>query len=246
MAGKGETEVRETFRGWALDVESREYLDVHWRRYTVLVGKIAEYEPRLRALAAPGPVRILDVGPGFQTELLRRRFPEIVVDTLGFEDARLSPRSGERHHPFDLNESQEPARWPAVPQHHGIVLAEVLEHLYTSPSHVLRFLGTALVRGGLLFLQTPNACALNRRVKMLLGRNPLEPIRESRTNPGHFHEYTVAELFNVAEAAGFSIEEMQVTNYFAGGSWKHAFFNRASRFLPARLREGITLVMRKA
>jgi methyltransferase family protein len=244
MAGKGETDVRETFREWELDAESSEYLDVHWRRYAVLIVTVGRYEARMRALGG-GPVRILDVGPGFQTELLRRRFPEALVDTLGFADTRLSPRSGVRHYPFDLNEAQEPARWPALPQHHVIVLAEVLEHLHTSPRLVLRFLKTALEPGGYLLIQTPNACALNRRVKMLLGRNPLQPIRENRTNPGHFHEYTVAELLDVARAAGFSVEELRVANYFEGGSWKHALFNRASRFLPARLREGITLVMRK-
>lgn len=238
--------LRAVFRNWDLDAESRAYLEVHARRYAVLLEALAPHLSAIRDRSPEAAVRILDVGPGYQTELLRRRFPGAYVSTLGFEDTRLTPRTGEVHYPLDLNTAQEPGRCPALPDHDVVILAEVLEHLYTSPVLVLRFLRSALADGGLLVIQTPNACALNRRVKMLLGRNPMEPIRESRTNPGHFHEYTVAELCRAAGDSGFAVEDLRLANYFDGGSWKHAAFNRLSALLPPRLREGITLVLRKA
>ncbi len=237
--------LRAVFRNWDLDGESRSYLEVHARRFGVLLETIAPRVSAIRSRAPESDIRILDVGPGYQTELIRRRFPGAYVNTLGFADTRLSPRPGESHFPFDLNDAQEPEKWPALPPHDLVVLAEVLEHLYTSPRLVLRFLGTTIAPGGRLLLQTPNACALNRRAKMLLGRHPLEPIRESRTNPGHFHEYSVAELRALAADAGWAMEELRIANYFDGGTWKHSLFNGVSRLLPPRLREGITLVLRK-
>lgn len=238
-------EIGHVFDQWKLDDESRTYLDVHCRRYAVLLETIASLEPEMRSRTGAGPMRVLDVGPGYQTELIRRRFSHFLVDTLGFEDSRLSPGPGERHCPFDLNDASDPAKWPTLPPVRLIVLAEVLEHLYTSPLLVFRFLSAALVPSGFLLVQTPNACALNRRVKMLLGKNPLEPIRETRTNPGHFHEYTAAELRQVARQTGLEVHSLEIVNYFDGGSRKHAFFNQLSTGLPASLREGVTMVLRR-
>ena len=237
--------LRAVFRNWDLDAESRAYLEVHARRYAALLDTIAPLLAPIRARSPEAAVRILDVGPGYQTELLRRRFPGAFVNTLGFEDTRLAARAGEDHYPFDLNDAQTPESCPPLPEQDLVVLAEVLEHLHTSPVLVLRFLRSVLAGGGLLVIQTPNACALNRRLKMLLGRNPMEPIRESRTNPGHFHEYTVAELGDAAGRSGFTVETLRVANYFDGGSWKHEAFNGLSVLLPPRLREGITAVLRK-
>ena len=55
-----------------------------------------------------------------------------------------------------------------------IIMAEVIEHLYTSPSLVPGLLQSLLRPGGLLIVQTPNALAIGRRFKMLLGRHPFE------------------------------------------------------------------------
>ena len=86
-----------------------------------------------------------------------------------------------------------------------IIMAEVIEHLYTSPSLVLGFLQSLLRPGGLLIVQTPNALAIGRRFKMLLGRPPFELIRENPYNPGHFREYTARELEKYGRQLGLVI-----------------------------------------
>ena len=63
-------------------------------------------------------------------------------------------------------------------------------------------------RGGVLVVQTPNAVSLPRRLAMLGGRNPYELIREDATNPGHFREYTAAELRRYAAVAGLAVESL--------------------------------------
>ena len=102
--------------------------------------------------------------------------------------------------------------------HDLVGLAEVIEHLDTAAPTVLAFLRRFLRAGGTLLLQTPNAVALSRRLKMLMGRNPTEPIRPNRLDPGHFHEYTVAELTAAAAAADLTVEHVDLANHFANAA----------------------------
>src|SRR5712691_3966146 len=101
--------------------EWRQYLAYHSRRYAALmrvVGKLA-------------PQRVLNVGPMFETRLLRET--GATVDTLGFPHPLFPPGVGERHIEVDLNELTV----DGDASYDGIVMAEVIEHLYTSPVAVL-------------------------------------------------------------------------------------------------------------
>src|SRR5205823_6516869 len=107
---------------------------------------------------------------------------------------------------FDLNDAQSEDTWRRdIPRYDVVVMAEVIEHLYTAPELVLGFLKTLVADNGLVIIQTPNAAALSKRLKLLFGRNPYELIRVDTTNPGHFREYTSRELIRIAEGAGFEV-----------------------------------------
>jgi SAM-dependent methyltransferase len=187
------------------------------------------------------PQRILAVGPSYETRLLREELPEATVDTLGWYDDRFPLREGEHHVELDLNDADRPPLEP----HDVVICSEVIEHLQAAPVPVLRYLGDALTDGGRLILQTPNAASLPNRLRLLLGRNPYEPIREEPRNPGHFHEYTVSELRDAVAAAGLEVERVLTANYFDHGSRKNRAYRAAGRVLPASLREGITLIARR-
>jgi trans-aconitate methyltransferase len=207
------------------------YVRTHARRYERLLELIRETAPRT----------VLVVGPSFETELLREALPEVTVDTLGWHDDRFPLREHERHTQFDLNETD----YPELAPHDVVVCAEVIEHLHVAATPVLRFLATGLEPGGRLILQTPNATALPKRVRMLLGHNPADPIREDAWNPGHFHEFTVSELLAVFEEAGLEVERSFTENYFDHGSRKNRAFRAIGSVLPSTLREGITVVARR-
>lgn len=194
----------------------------------------------LDLVAELAPNRILVVGPSYESVLLRETFPEATVNTLGWHDDRFPLREGERHTEFDLNGTD----YPQLERHEVVVCAEVIEHLHVAPVPVLRFLATALEPGGHLILQTPNATALPKRLRMLLGQNPYDPIREERGNPGHFHEHTVGELREAVEAAGLETTRWLTKNYFDHGSRKNKAYRAFGRVLPRTLREGITVVAR--
>jgi SAM-dependent methyltransferase len=207
-----------------LTPEWRHYLAYHRRRYAVL-----------RRLALDlGGQRVLDVGPMFEVQMLRDAGHH--VDTLGYPHPLFPPRDGERHIEAELNA-------PALAgdgSYDLVVAAEVIEHLHAAPELVLRWLAGWLRPGGWLLLQTPNAVALHKRVRMLLGRNPIEPIRADPSNPGHFHEYTIGELHDAAAAAGLAVGGWEAANYF-GTSRAYAALGRV---LPPSLRHGVTLWLR--
>jgi 2-polyprenyl-3-methyl-5-hydroxy-6-metoxy-1,4-benzoquinol methylase len=208
---------------------------------------------------------VLDVGRTFLSELVASRLARPVT-TLGFgSDAATSIGM---HYEFDLNDAQEEVRWRRdIAPHDVVIMAEVIEHLYTSPDRVLAFLYTLVKPGGRLILQTPNAVALGRRIAMLLGRNPFELIREDRLNPGHFREYTTGELMTYAIRHGFSVERIQHIHYFdmrfapdlqanrdrARTSRARLLFylhrsgvtNLLYRALPPKLQTGINMVLKK-
>ena len=82
-------------------------------------------------------------------------------------------------------------------------------------------------------------------------------IRTDPKNPGHFREYTRRELGALAAELGFRVEECATSFYFdarfahqaSGGAAGRRLVvgtlkNLIYRFLPAPLREGITMVWR--
>jgi len=220
------------FRRYTAPEESV-YLRTHARRYALLLELVVDLAPE----------RILVVGPSYESVLLREAISGATVNTLGWQDHRFPLREGEgeSHVQFDLNRADVPELEP----HDVVVCCEVIEHLHVAPVPVLRFLASGLEEGGCLILQTPNATALPKRLRMALGRNPYDPIRDDVHNPGHFHEYTVDELLEAVEDAGFEVVRWLTQNYFDHGSRKNRAYRAVGSILPRTLREGITVVAKR-
>ena len=227
-----EAAVLEHFASWDLNDEERRYLDLHAPRFAYVLSLVAASDPK----------RILDVGPHFLTELLAVSFPDATLDTLGFRNPSCYREERvARHFDFDLNDVQGGVS-PDFPEYDIVVMAEVLEHLYTAPELVLAFIRGGLAPGGRLVLQTPNAAAWNKRLALLRGANPFERIRESRENPGHFREYTAAELRRFGDDVGLEVERLELVDYFNAAM--NAPARMLSRLRPS-LRQGITVVYRR-
>jgi hypothetical protein len=205
------------------------YLRTHARRYQLLLELVGELAPKT----------ILVVGPSYESVLLRDAL-RATVDTFGWEDHRFPRVDGETHVQHDLNDLE----YPELAPHDVVVCCEVIEHLHVDAVPVLRLLAATVAPDGHIVVQTPNATALPKRLRMLLGRNPYEPIRDAPGNPGHFHEYTVDELRDAVETAGLEVERVITANYFDHGSQKNRAYRTLEPLLPGTLREGITVVAR--
>jgi SAM-dependent methyltransferase len=93
----------------------------------------------------------------------------------------------------------------------AVIFSEVLEHLRISPDLALTELRRILSPGGCLVLTTPNFARLTNIVKLIIGRNPLEPFPEHQHSENitdqltHIREYTMEELEILARRTGFTI-----------------------------------------
>lgn len=195
--------------GLDLHEKHEEYLGLHARRLAYAMNVIGECHAR-------EPIqRLLDLGPHFLTRCIREFFPEIEVSTLGWKLEAIVPAALCREHiQFDLNDCGLRRIESTQAPFDLVVCSEIIEHLYTSPATVLRSLKALLAPGGAIFMQTPNAATLSARLALLRGRNPYHLIREQRTNPGHFREYTRDELVAYARGAGFSVRQAQYCSYW--------------------------------
>ena len=231
-------QILDFFKDWDLDEDSRFYVNFHAKRYSFLLGLLDEC---IGTMEGKTCIRGLDIGPGFLTELLRSGGIADTLDSLGFWDGRFQCRDGDTHFEFDLKNTVDSSLWPQPPLYDLVVMAEVIEHLPVSPSHVFAFLAGLVKPGGYLLLQTPTACSLSKRIRLLCGSNRFELIREDLHNPGHFREYTISELVGFAEASGFKVRRIYTRNYFTGEKWYSKALAMGSSMLPASLRSGITL-----
>jgi len=215
-------------------------------RYVALAGSIADALALLNDAQPSHPPRLLDIGPGYQTIMFRRLWPDLQIDTLGFPDDKFPPAANEHRAVFDLNDASDPARWPELPYSYDLVTyCEVVEHLYTSPIHSLAFLRTLLAPHGYMLVTTPNGIAMHRRLRLLLGHNPQELIREDLSNPGHYREYSRQELIDLAKRAGLSPVFTQMGHYTTTGSVSSRIFGALTPVLSRDLRKDMTIVFRR-
>lgn len=208
--------------------------------------RIARNLADVQALCANYPIkRVLDIGPSYQTVIFKKLFPEIVLETMGWEDHRYRPTPKTVHHALDLNQTASPESCAVPPPVDLILFLEVIEHLHTSPSHILRYLFRCLNPGGIIVIMTPNAAFLRNRWRQLKGYNPYELIRENTSNPGLFRELTRAELVKYCERCGFTVLASKIDNLHRFGTSTGRLFASISGWLPQSFRHDMTIVAQK-
>ena len=220
------------------------YLSVHHERYHLLVSdclRLLESAPA----GSDGRRRVLVIGPRYEVDLLHRLVPDVLVDTMGLNPGLFEIRDDERFIPFDLNKTDEEASRPDIGGYGLIVMAEVIEHLWTAPSVVLSWLRSLLLPRGLLYVQTPNAAALPKRLRLLMGVNPYQELQTDRAYPGHIREMTVKEVAREGRAVGLEVAELRTANYFDSEKQTNRLYERLERVIPRNLRAGITVVYRR-
>ncbi len=217
--------------------ENQQYVDFHKYRYVYLLNLIQE---QLNQLPNKTAIKLLDIGPAYQTALIRNYFPDIQVDTLGFAHPASVLRSGEQHFKQDLNVSNK--KWAIEGRGYDIIVfCEVIEHLYSKPENSLQKLSNALADHGHIIIQTPNAVAIHKRLRMFLGKNPYNLLEDNKM--GHFREYTVKELKTIMENTGLQVTHASLKNYFnSNASAFHRAFVRFEGLIPGPFRDGITMM----
>jgi 2-polyprenyl-3-methyl-5-hydroxy-6-metoxy-1,4-benzoquinol methylase len=234
-------DVEDFFYHQPLEGPDRYTMEFHIQRWAYLLQAVDRLVSQARQRRGSEGLRILDIGEGMQTELLRANYPDIPVDVLDLVDADRQRRTFDEYHHYDLNDLYFEERWPQIGPYDVIVMAEVIEHLHAGALVALKGMASLLRAGGYLFVQTPNAVALHKRLQMLAGRNPYMDLDLPRETPPHYREYTLTELVRAGDSAGLKTVESDRRNYFTRKTIVSELYNEIANRLPAPLRAGISI-----
>lgn len=210
------------------DLEHRLYFSASRAKFITILGS-APFEDA---------ETILEVGTSAFSAILKvcRPLKRIVTLNLAYERPRWYGDAEVEHVVGDLTQ-------PPLALEDGafdlIVFSEVLEHLQGNPHHAFGELLRALRPGGRMVLTTPNLARLASRLRLALGRTPLETVGPPGWG-GHFREYTLHEVRALAVSAGFRVERAEHALYWddpqvylhSGPRWRdaHGAFHYRPRF----------------
>lgn len=179
--------------------EDENYFKEHKERYKEILFLFPDNKKNLR---------VLDIGSGFGhlTILIKKIFG---YDVYALDHYSLwEDRFHREKINFILCELTE-EKLPFKENWFDIVLfSEVLEHLFILPHKVLFEICRVLKPEGELILTTPNLLALYKRVKVLFGKSPFQPVsirRDRGRAQDHIREYSMDELYLLLQETGFEV-----------------------------------------
>lgn len=163
----------------------------------------------------PGPqARVLELGTSQFSPLLKSLRPQwqVVSWDLGEGSRALAEAGGVEFHWGDalvgVPDSLKASQFDLI------LCSEVMEHLQGNPHKMLRHLSSLLLPGGHLLITTPNLARLFNRIKLLLGRTPLETIAAQDDWGGHIREYTRREVAEFCRATGLTVVRAEHAMYW--------------------------------
>ncbi len=186
--------------------EHIKYLDFHKKRYLQTI-KI------LDRLGCNPSSRVLEIGVAYLSILIKEVFGcEIHGIDRHFGYQKILEEYNIPLKQCNLLKNQ-------IPYFGGfdfVLLCEVLEHLPMPPIELFEKL-RKVVGEGFLLITTPNLTALAKRLKLLLGKSPLDIFKITPYGEyTHLREYTLNELVNCLEDSGYQIVQKNIIQ-----SWKH-------------------------
>jgi SAM-dependent methyltransferase len=118
-----------------------------------------------------------------------------------------------------------------------------LEHWHSSPKRLFREILRVLKPGGMLFLATPNAANIRKRITVPLGMNNWSPLdewyEEEPIFRGHVREPILADLRNICERNGLVVEACYGRNFIGRDSQLFERIPRAIRHSVASISQRV-------
>jgi glycosyltransferase involved in cell wall biosynthesis/SAM-dependent methyltransferase len=205
-------------QGWAINDESRDYLNTHETRLV----KTLEITP------PGGPDDcILEMGaylqitPALRTKLGYGHVRGCYYGKLGRTDHReVTSAEGETFVCEIDHFDAEKDRFPYEDESFSTVLCcELIEHLFEDPMHLMWEVNRILKPGGHLVLTTPNVAALRGISAILLGYHPgffhayIKPAESGEVDARHNREYTAREIHKLLENSGFEVARLETGEF---------------------------------
>jgi SAM-dependent methyltransferase len=243
----------EYLQSWAINDDSRRYLETHQTRLV----KTLEITP------PGGPCdRILEMGAYLQiTPALRTRlgYGEVrgcYYGKLGRVDQRtVTSSDGETFSCAIDHFDAEKDPFPYPDEHFTtVVCGELIEHLFEDPMHLMSEVNRILKPGGHFVVTTPNVAALRGISAILQGYHPgffhayIKPAPSGEVDARHNREYTPGEIHRLLETSGFAVTLLETGEFRDEPHPEFGWINHLLRtyWLSTELRgDGIYAVGRK-
>jgi glycosyltransferase involved in cell wall biosynthesis/SAM-dependent methyltransferase len=220
-----ETQVQESvavpseyLSGWAVNEESRTYLETHETRLV----KTLEITP------PGGPCdRILEMGaylqitPALKTKLGYGEVRGCYYGKLGRTDLRtVKSAEGEEFSCQIDHFDAEKDQFPYQNDYFSTVLCgELIEHLFEDPMHLMSEVNRILKPGGHFVVTTPNVAALRGISAILQGYHPgffhayIKPAPSGEVDARHNREYTPREIHRLLDNSGFEVVRLETGEF---------------------------------
>jgi SAM-dependent methyltransferase len=195
------------------DDGARAYLEIHIPRIARTLGLVPEPNSSGRVLEMGA---YMQMTPALQCVLGYKEVRGAYYGPLGRTDEKRLTAGGKEifRCSVDLFDAEKD-RYPYEDGRFETVLAcEIFEHLLHDPMHMLLEMRRVMEEGGTLILTTPNVASYTAVARVL--ENSANPQLFSKyadprgefadTEIPHVREYTVAELMEAVECAGYEVE----------------------------------------
>lgn len=178
------------------------YMEAHKYRFKEIINSI----PFSSSL-----IRVLDIGTTPFTIFIKMSYPHFEVSTLDLTNL-MEDRCEASCIQFKICDLSK----QLVPFNDGyfdiVIFTEVLEHLFASPTQVLKEIRRVMCDGGKLIFSVPNFAELINRIRLLCGINPYRPPDEQIKSGwvhgyGHLREYTMKEVASILKACDLTISK---------------------------------------
>lgn len=173
---------------------TNDYLDIHSARYDFILSSI-------KNLNLKSGSKVLDLGC-YPPHLFKQ------LELMSFDVYGVSSEHEKLSHPkvetLNLETDVLPDRFSGC---NLVILSEVLEHLASSPQHLIHQVTKILAPGGYFIITTPNVLRIQNLVKLILGQNIYFPIFQlsEHINFRHNREYTLTEVISLFKDQPYQI-----------------------------------------
>lgn len=213
----------EAFRLFPIEIQESE-LNLNYQRY------MFEFQTIFSYVSVVQNINILDIGTGMGiTPFIFKKF--------GFNASAIdNSRSCQSLYEYTFQENYDTKILDGIKDHINILqcniekdtlpcaddtfdivcMLNVIEHLHSSPKHILQEVRRVLKKDGYFFLSTPNLSTLKNRMFVMIGKSnhvPLEYWFNSGDSfPGHIREYTSTEVEQILTWSEFEIVDILFSN----------------------------------
>lgn len=184
--------------------QGHEYIQTHWKRYIHLIMRMPHITEQSR---------VLEIGASILSNVIKSTWNPSMVTVyheIEPEWQNRCNRAGIQSHAVELLRDPLPVPDNAFDL---ILFDEVLEHFPVDPHYFIHQCLLKLKQEGQMMLSVPNFATSQKRIQLLLGRNPQDQMDKKYIYYAHHREPVMSECIQMVEGCGGIVNSYEWTDY---------------------------------